>query len=639
MCGIVGIFNTKGTPADDAPVLTRMRDAMLHRGPDDGGLYQSPDRRVTLGQRRLSIVDLSTQGHQPMANEDGTVWITFNGEIYNHEPLRERLLKQGHVFRSLTDTEAIIHLYEELGVECIQHLDGMFAFGIWDERKRRLVLARDRMGKKPLYYTVADGRLLFASEIKALLEHPAVSRELDLQALNQYLTFGDVPAPLTLFTGIFKLPPAHFMVWDESGTQRVQRFWSPLDGEPWSDTADEGAAVERVRHLLKQSVAKRLMADVPVGAFLSGGIDSTANVALMSELVSEPLRTFTIGFEGFAEAENFHDLPYARRAAEHFGCIHHEVKVTAQECRDLLPRLAYQQDEPVADPACIPMHFVSKAAKDGGVTVVLAGEGSDEVFGGYGDMAQVRKVASGRWAQLCGLPKAARMLAYHATRLSGAPAGRVDLVRRAAMDEPLYWGLEVVYWDYEKGQLLQPHIWDQMGRSTASVVQRFYDEIGERQPGADMLQRMSYVEICNRLPELLLMRVDKLSMAHSLEVRAPFLDHELVSYALSLPSALKIRGKETKRILKQALEPVLPHEIIHRPKQGFRVPLPEWLRGELSGWAEDLLFSSSLCKQDLFRPEYLRGMWQRHRAGVQDHSFDLWTLINLAAWYEHWIAA
>lgn len=637
MCGIAGIFQFSNEPRDEGPNLLRMRDALTHRGPDDAGHYVSPDWRVLFGHRRLSIVDLSPAGHQPMANEDGRVWITFNGEIYNHEALRPELERRGHQFRSRSDTEAIIHLYEERGVECLPYLDGMYAFGIWDENKRRLLLARDRLGKKPLYYTITGGKLLFASEIKGLLAHPEVQRDLDLESLNLYLTFANVPAPRTLFRGINKLPAGHFLLCDDRGQVSTRRFWSPLDGGPRSEATTDAEAQAEVLALLKDAVKKRLMSDVPIGAFLSGGVDSSANVALMSQLTSEPLRTFSVGFKGFGEAENFHDLPYARQVAERFGCRHEEVTITAEECRDYLPLLAQQQDEPIGDPACLPMHFVSRAARQGGVIVVLVGEGSDEVFGGYDDMRSALRTYKERWQQVQRLPRLLQKGLHKASQLSGAPAGRIDVLRRAASGEPLYWGLDVVFWDTEKEKLVSPAYRGELGAGAGQLVQGWYGEILERWPHADFLQQMSFVELQNRLPELLLMRVDKLTMAHSLEARAPFLDARLTSYALSLPARLKIRGDKGKVVLKEAVRPLLPDGVIDRPKQGFRVPLPAWLAGELSPWAERLLKSSPLRRRGLFRSDYIDWMWRRHRDGTQDHSFDLWCLINLSAWYEQWI--
>ena len=617
-----------------------MRDTIAHRGPDDGGLWQSEDGRVVFGHRRLAIVDLSPAGHQPMSNEEGGVWITFNGEIYNHAALRETLrLDDRHEFRSRSDTEVIIHLYEERQRSVVEALDGMFAFGLWDERRRRLMLARDHMGKKPLYYTVVAGRLLFGSEIKALLTHPDVARRLDLTAVNEYLTFSNVPEPRTMFEGIRKLPAGHTLICDPHGNLTIERFWSPLDGPAWTPPASREAAVDHVRALVQQAVKKRLMSDVPVGAFLSGGVDSSTNVALMSQLVTTPLQTFTVEFTGFGAAENFHDVPFARQVAQHFGCHHTEVQVTAAEAVAYVPEMVAHQDEPLGDPACLPMHFVSRAAHRAGIKVVLVGEGSDEVFCGYPDFPKLFETYNGRWSQLRRLPQVVRRAVRRGAQLAGVPSGRVDVLRRAAEDEPLYMGLDIVFFDWEKQALYTPEGRRAMPRRAADTVNAYYREIDERRPDADFCQQMSYIELRNRLPELLLMRVDKFSMQHSLEARAPFLDHELARYALALPAALKIDGTRTKAVLKDAAHAWLPHEVVERTKQGFRVPLPAWLRGELAPWAEDLLRRSKLRELGIFDFDHILDLWRRHRDGLADHSFDLWCLINLSGWYEHWFAA
>jgi asparagine synthase (glutamine-hydrolysing) len=617
-----------------------MRDTIAHRGPDDGGLWQSDDGRVVFGHRRLAIVDLSPAGHQPMANEDGAVWITFNGEIYNHAELRKTLrLDDRHKFRSRSDTEVIVHLYEERQRGVVDALDGMFAFGLWDQSRRRLMLARDRMGKKPLYYVVVAGRLLFASEIKALLAHPDVARRVDLVALNEYLTFSNVPEPRTMFEGIRKLPAGHTLVCDQRGVLTIERFWSPLDGPAWTAPASRGEAVERVRHLVHRAVEKRLMADVPVGAFLSGGVDSSTNVALMSRLVSTPLQTFTVEFTGFGAAENFHDVPYARQVAQQFGCNHTEVQVTAKEALAYVPEMVQHQDEPLGDPACLPMHFVSRAAHQAGIKVVLVGEGSDEVFCGYPDFPKLYETFNGRWSRLKRLPQLVRRAVKRGAELAGAPSGRVDVLRRAAEDEPLYMGLDIVFFDWEKQALYTPEGRRAMPGKAADTVNAYYREIAERRPDADFSQQMSYIELRNRLPELLLMRVDKFSMQHSLEARAPFLDHELATYALSLPAAMKMDGARTKSVLKDAAHDWLPRDVVERTKQGFRVPLPAWLRGELAPWAEALLRRSPLRELGIFDFDHILELWRRHREGQADHSFDLWCLINLSGWYEHWFAA
>ncbi|HKH71070.1 MAG TPA: asparagine synthase (glutamine-hydrolyzing) [Vicinamibacterales bacterium] len=637
MCGIAGIFNYGSSSTDDRAVASRMRDAMTHRGPDAAGLYQSPDRRVVLAHRRLSIVDLTSAGRQPMANEDETVWITFNGEIYNHLEERARLAAKGHTFRSRSDTEVIVHAYEDSGPLCVSRLDGMFAFALWDADRRELLIARDRLGKKPVYYTTSDGRFLFASEIKALLQHPDVARDIDPVALDCFLTFSNTPAPLTMFKNIYKLPAAHLLRCKSDGTVRTERYWSPLDGPAWPE-ANAAGSVERVRELIERSVSKRLMSDVPIGAFLSGGVDSSTNVALMSRLSSQPLRTFSIGFEGFGAAENFHDLPYARSVARHFGCQHHETIITAEDCRRSVPQLVSQQDEPIGDPACLPMQFVARAAKQGGVTVVLVGEGSDEVFGGYPDMTRLIASHDGKWRRLGRLPRAARQGLYRGARAAGMDVGRADVLRRLAVDEPFYWGLDIVFSDLEKRRLYRPGQATTGSSAAASMVAGYYSDLSRYRPDADFLQQMSYVELSNRLPELLLMRVDKFSMAHSLEARAPFLDHELVSYALSLPQSTKISGGQTKKILKEAVTGLLPAEIIHRAKQGFRVPLSTWLAGPLSKWAEERLFSKAARELDFLDFGYIEHLWERHRTRQADQSFDLWSLINLFSWYEHWFA-
>ena len=637
MCGITGLFAFAAASRDEHIHVRRMRDTMIHRGPDDAGIWEDRERGVALAHRRLSIVDLTAAGRQPMSNEDGSVRLTFNGEIYNHERLRASLASAGHVFSSHCDAEVVLHGYEEYGVEVLKHLDGMFAFGLWDGRAGRLVLARDRLGKKPLHYTEIGGRLLFASELKALLAHPDVSRDLDLVAVDHYLTFSSVPAPRTLFAGIRKLPAGHVLTCSPNGGIVVRRYWSPLDAPELADSIPEYEAVAHVRGLLRSAVHKRMMSDVPIGALLSGGVDSSTNVALMSELVDQPLRTFSIGFTGFGPDENFHDLPYARSVAEHFGCDHQELMVTSAECQAAIPELGARLDEPLGDPACLPMHFVSRAVRQAGVTVVLVGEGSDEVFGGYDDMVRILDVSLPRFERVRRLPRMLRRGLYRAAQFLRLPPGRVDVLRRAAGDEPLYWGLDVAFWDVEKSALIGRGLRTSAGPTTADLVRGFYRELAARRPHADGLQQLSWVELCNRLPELLLMRVDRLTMAHSLEARAPFLDADLVAYAWSLPMRLKVRGGTTKYVLRQAVRSLLPDSVLARPKQGFRVPLPAWLRGDLASWAQHQLQHASIHRRELFARAAIDRMWNRHRSGRQDHSFDLWCLIQLASWYEHWI--
>ena len=637
MCGFVGVYAFAATPRDELEHVRRMRDAMIHRGPDDAGLWQDDARTVALGHRRLSILDLSEAGRQPMAGGDPRVQLVFNGEIYNHEALRGELAAAGHAFRSRCDAEAIVRGYEQLGAGVVDRLDGMFAFALWDGRARgRLVLARDRLGKKPLHYVERGGRLLFASEIRALLAHPDVSRDLDPIALDQYLTFGNVPAPRTLFAGIRKLPAASRLVCTPSGVT-LERYWSPLDEPAFERDIAEGEAIERVRVLVRDAVRKRLLSDVPLGALLSGGLDSSTNVALATAMGAGPVRTVSLGFSGFGDAQNFHDLPHARAVADRLGCEHHEVVVTAAECLAHVPQLAAQLDEPLGDPACLAMHFAARAARQSGLVVVLVGEGADEVFAGYDDMVHAVRVGLPRFERVRRLPRSARRTLHALARIMRAPAGRVDVLRRALAGEPMYWGLDVAFWDVEKAELLEPAARAAMGPGSGPLVRGYYRELAARRPGADRLQQLSWIELCNRLPELLLARVDRITMSHSLEARAPFLDPALVAYALALPARLKLRGATTKYVLRRAVADLLPPAVLARPKQGFRVPIPEWLRGELAPWAEHQLRHAAIHRRGLFRAGAIDAMWRRHRAGQFDHSFDLWVLLQLAGWYEHWI--
>src|SRR6185369_5095251 len=525
MCGICGIYEygvSQGGVAES--LVARMRDTMSHRGPDDAGVYITEDRRIGLGNRRLAIVDLSPAGHNPMPNEDGRVWITFNGEIYNHESLRPALEAKGHRYRSRTDTETIIHLYEERGLDFVQELEGDFAIALWDENGKRLVLARDRIGVKPLYYTVSDGRLIFASEIKAILEHPAVSRDVDEEALYHYLTFLTTPAPQTLFAGIQKLPAGCLLTCDAKGDVRVTRYWDAISARLDPALNDERAIGEELLRLLSESIEKRMMSDVPFGVFLSGGVDSTANVALMSRLMSQPVRTFTVGFR---DNPDYNEIEEARSAAKEFGTDHHEVMISQQELLDFLPDLIFHQDEPIADPVCVPLYYVSKLARETGTKVVQVGEGSDELFCGYPDYASYLDLHDRLWRHLSRLPAPVRRSmaslggALHRTGLTRLlPKGRKmlpDLLRRLGDGEELFWSGTFVFDEVNKQQLLTPGArarlaGNRSGRNTLSsysVVRADLDRLLASKPDADQLDRMIYQELKLRLAELLLMRVDK----------------------------------------------------------------------------------------------------------------------------------
>jgi asparagine synthase (glutamine-hydrolysing) len=652
MCGICGIYEYGvSQPAVSDGLVICMRDTMVHRGPDDAGVYVSNDRRVGLGNRRLAIVDLSPAGRNPMPNEDRQVWVTFNGEIYNHESLRPGLEARGHRYRSRTDTETIIHLYEERGLDFVDELEGDFAIGLWDQNARRLVLARDRIGVKPLYYTLTGGRLIFASEIKAILEHPSVSREVDEEALYHYLTFMTTPAPRTLFAGIQKLPAGCTLICDARGDVKITRYWDAIPGrmDP-SIASDEQAIAEELRRLLKESIAKRMMSDVPFGVFLSGGIDSTANVALMSELMNQPVRTFTVGFK---DDPAHNELEEARYVARQYGTDHHEVLINQQELLDFLPELIFHQDEPIADPVCVPLYYVSTLARETGTKVVQVGEGSDELFCGYRDYARYLDFHARVWRHLARLPAPIRrVVAALGQGVSRTGIGSLlpkggkmlpDLSRRLGEGEELFWGGTVVFDEVNKGQLLTPAAKARLGADTGdglssySVVRSDLDRLLELRPDADQLLRMTYQEFKLRLPELLLMRVDKMSMAASVEARVPYLDHKLVEFAMAVPSHLKYRDGETKYILKRALKGVIPEVVLNRSKKGFGVPLEEWMRGQFGSFVESAVFNSALRRRELFDYGFIKRLLTVHQEGRANYSFFLWSLLNLSLWYDHWI--
>ena len=650
MCGICGVYEF-GTaePGVTENLVVAMRDTMVHRGPDDAGVYVTANRRVGFGGRRLAIVDLSPAGRSPMSNEDRSVWITFNGEIYNHEELRPDLIRKGHVYRTRTDTETIIHLYEEQGVDFVDLIEGDFAIAIWDDNLNRLVLARDRIGVKPLYYTIAAGRLIFGSEIKAILAHPAVSRDVDEEALYHYLTFLTTPAPQTLFAGIRKLPAGCLLTCDSNGNVDVRRYWDAI-GPGLQGNPTENEIAGEVLKLLTDAVKKRMMSDVPFGVFLSGGVDSSANVALMAGMMDQPVRTFTVGFR---DDPDCNELEEARRVAREFGTDHHEVVIGQDELIEFLPELIFHQDEPIADPVCVPLYYVAKLARDSGTTVVQVGEGSDELFCGYDDYRYYLELHNRVWRRLMKMPRLMRrgvksigMAMYEVGGARLLPKGRKmlpDLLRRLVSGEDLFWSGAFVYDEYNKKRLLSREAKSRVDAahggyfSSYEVVRADVDRLLSARPDASQLDRMIYQDLKLRLPELLLMRVDKLTMATSIEARVPFLDHRLVELAMSIPQELKYRNGTTKYILKRALRGVVPDYVLERRKKGFGTPINSWLLDRLGRFFEHSLFSSSLRKRGLFDYGYIERILRDHRAGRANYAFFLWCLLNLSLWYDQWI--
>lgn len=613
-------------------LLTRMAGTMVHRGPDDGGTYLNSDRRLGFGFRRLAIVDLSTAGHQPMSNEDGTVWIVFNGEIYNHLELRQELEVAGHLFCSHSDTESIIHGYEQWGEDVVHHLRGMFAFAIWDERQKQLFVARDRIGVKPFYYTLQKGRFLFGSEIKAILAYPEVEPAVELQALYHYLTLAAAPSPLTLFRGIKKLPPGHTLTVSSGGRCELHQYWDPLFPEDDLQGMKEVEMAERLRELLQESIRLRMMSEVPYGVFLSGGVDSSLNLALMSKLVNRPVDTFSVAIQNDARSD---ELSRARRVAGHYGANHHQLVIKPQDFVDFLNQMVWHQDEPLADPVCVPLYFVSKLARDTGTIVIQVGEGSDELFAGYDGYLFMANLYRRCYAPFQALPVWLRqaVMPLAASLLSDR---KLEYVRRAASGQELFWGGATVFSEHEKRRFMWPLMSNSMVSTHDDVVKDLYARFDAERPEAGFLDRIIYLELKQRLPELLLMRVDKMTMANSIEARVPYLDPELVRFALAIPSAWKIRRTTTKYILKVAARGLVPDQVIDRPKSGFCGSASNMVTGVLLDHAERAILNSDWLSSVL-DIEQIRPRLAEHRAGQRDHGMAIWNLLNLVAWHQRWI--
>jgi asparagine synthase (glutamine-hydrolysing) len=639
MCGICGVWEYGATEGRvDTSLVRRMRDVMAHRGPDDTGELIFDNGRGGLGFRRLSIIDLSVAGHQPMHGCDDRRWIVFNGEVYNHLELRKGLESRGHRYSSQTDTETILHLYEEKGVDLVHQIEGDYGIAIWDADREELFLARDRIGVKPLYYYHQEGRFIFGSEIKAILQHPAVTPEIEEELLYHYLTFLTTPAPRTLFKNIHKLPAGYSLVLNRHGNLRISQYWDALPPEKPKVITQERQE-EEILSLLRSSIKKRMMSDVPFGVFLSGGVDSSANVALMSELMSQPVRTFTVGFR---DNEELNELEPARAISKRFGTDHHEVIIGGAEMERFLLDLAFYQDEPVADPVCIPLYYVSKLARESGTVVIQVGEGSDEIFAGYEWFGKYLRLNEKLWKPAQNIPLAARRAVATLTiplmekvfhRRTAA-----DLMRRLGAGEALFWGGAVVYDEALKPRVLSEDMRVGLnGLSSYSIVSQYLDHLLASRPGADFAQQMSYLELKLRLPELLLMRVDKMTMATSVEARVPFLDHQLVEYALGISVNRKVEGTNGKLVLKRALEKVLPRELLYSRKRGFGAPIREWFREETGNRLVDRLMNSTLRRRNFFDYSFVARMIDEHRRGTRDWSFHLWCLLNLSLWYECWI--
>lgn len=643
MCGIAGFIDSENSYAmSDAAarraVLERMLRRIVHRGPDEQGVFL--ESNVALGMRRLSIIDLAC-GQQPIFNADESRLIVFNGEIYNYRELKNELEARGHRFKTNSDTETIIHAYDEYGARCVEHLRGMFAFAIWDKNKRKLFIARDRAGEKPLYYTLTrEGSFVFGSELKTLLAHREVERELDTEALDAYLSFGYVPDPLTIFRGIKKLPPAHLLTFKDNHV-KVERYWNyPFEDD--APTRREEDYLEELRALLDDAVKSLLISEVPLGAFLSGGIDSSTVVGLMSRHAKRtgapPVKTFSIGFR----EDSFNELSSARIAAEHFHTEHHEFIVTPDICR-IVEELVWHFDEPFADSSAIPTYMVSKLAREF-VTVALSGDGGDELFAGYTRYAIDQKRNGFAY-----LPRALRenVMQPLARRLPHGARGR-NFLNNIALD-PIarYTDYVSLFTDLNKHSLYTDEFQRELKRSSTEFAAHDnstpaslrFQAIAANAPTRDAVHRLLYLDGQTYLPGDILTKVDRMSMAVSLETRAPLLDYKLMEFVARIPSCFKLRDGETKHIMKRAVNDFVPPQIVNRAKQGFGVPMQQWINVELRDMIRDTITSTRARGRRFINTSYVDVLLDEHERGRRDHSMQVWTLFMLELWQRRYLDA
>ncbi len=626
MCGIVGYVNNGGR-AVDRLILEKMNRAIFHRGPDEDGVYLNEN--VGMAMRRLAIIDLAS-GKQPIHNADKSKWIVFNGEIYNYQELRKDLEARGHIFYTNSDTEAIVHLYDEYGPECLKFLRGMFAFAIWDERTQELFIARDRVGKKPLLYShQPNGDLIFGSEFTALLEHPSIPREVDDQAIDAYMSYLCVPAPMTAFKHIRKLEPGHWMKW-KAGEIQTHRYWLPDFSNKIKITEEE--AIEETTRILRESTRLRMISEVPLGAFLSGGVDSSAVVALMAQESSQPVKTFSIGFE----EQDFSELKYARRVAEHVGAEYNEF-IVRPNALDVIPTLVEHYGEPYADSSAIPTYYVAKETRKH-VTVALNGDGGDESFAGY------ERYAAMNLAETYARVPAALRKALVETPIGLLPTSELKRSRvrdaqrflKAAnlpRNERYFRWMSTFNSDVKKTLYTDEFRSRLNGANAMSVIGDWFD----RSNGSGLLDATLLTDQMTYLPNDLLVKVDIATMANSLEARSPFLDHNLIEFAASLPENLKMRRFETKSLLKKVAAKLVPKEVIYRRKMGFGVPIGKWFRGEMKEFVREALLSEKALNRGIVRPEMLRKYVDEHTGGTRDHAFQIWTLLMLELWYQRFI--
>jgi asparagine synthase (glutamine-hydrolysing) len=626
MCGIIGFINSDRHQPATKHIAHAMNDAIVHRGPDDEGFYFNG--HVALGMRRLSIIDLAG-GHQPISNEDGSIWVVFNGEIYNFQTLREELLKRGHSFHTQSDTEVLVHLYEEHGDDLVQHLNGMFGFALWDERRQRLLLARDRMGEKPLYFTHNQQAFVFASELKALLQHPSVERRLNLLALRKYLQYEFVPSPYSMIRNVWKLPPGHRLVF-ENGRYRQERYWQ-LNYDAERLQLSEEEAAEEVRSRLREAVRLRLVADVPLGVLLSGGIDSSSIAAMACEAAAGRVKTFSISFDD----KSFDESSYARQVARHLRTEHYEKRFTERELLEIVPEIPQLLDEPLGDGSLLPTYLVSRFTREH-VTVALGGDGGDELFAGYPTYVAHQMVSYYNtlpdFLRKNVIEPAVERLPVSTANLSFDFKAK-RFVRGAALPAGLRHTVWMGSYDTElQRRLLNPDIFAVCPDEEVFAEIEAYNYTN----GHDVVEEMMKLDATHYLSECVLFKVDRASMAASLETRAPLLDHTLIEFLTRLPLDLKLRrtllGWDSKYILKQAMRDRLPREVIERPKKGFGMPVARWVKGELRLFVREMFTEERLRRRGLFNPAFVQQLLDEHERGVADHRKLIWTLLMFEMW-------
>ena len=623
MCGICGFLNRKILSPE---VLEKMNDVLSHRGPDDKGIYinqlpyGSETIQVGLGNRRLSIIDLTEHGHQPMCNEKGDIRIVFNGEIYNFQELKKELEHKGHKFKGRSDTEVILHSYEQWGKDCLRKFNGMFAFAIWDEKEKQIFIARDRVGIKPLYYYFKNRNFAFASELKSILQYPLFEKELNKKSLYYYLLFQYVPTPYSIFENTWKVPPGHYLILKENGEIQIEKYWDVLQERKTMRKNSIQEYTEEFEELLKTSIKYRLISDVPVGAFLSGGTDSSLVVALMNQL-TDKVETFTIGFD----RKKYNEAPFAKKVAQYLETKHHEFYFKEKDIFALIPKLFQYYDEPFADSSSLPTYLVSKLAKQNGIKVVLSGDGGDELFCGYN-----RYIWMNRMQNLFFLPEIMRKnLIPSLQRFPYLKLRRISQILQYKDPIQMYLGIICMWNEKELKKLL--------GENYSYDELPFY-KIYQKLLPLPVLEKFPLLDFHTYLPEDILTKVDRASMAVSLEARVPLLDHRIVEFVYSLPLNLRYRKGIRKYLLKKTLYKRLPEEFFERPKQGFGIPLDDWLRGGARPYVEEYLNTKRIKKEAMFNPQFVEGVVRKHLSGKYNYQYPIWTLLQFQLWKEKYLS-